>query len=159
MMCDCLDLLDFFSPANVMKLLEIVRGASSSPEAISACLQLGKKIGKTSVVAGNCFGFIGNRMLGPYAAEAAFLVEEGVNPLRLDSLLKKRVGLAMGPFEVSHCKLLAIIRCVTVQSNRFLASTSSASAYTPLFTLRFCGIIAFPFCRCSIWLGMMLAGV
>jgi 3-hydroxyacyl-CoA dehydrogenase len=92
---------DFFSPANVMKLLEVVRGAKTSPEVIATCMDLGKKIKKQPVLAGNCFGFIGNRMLEFYGREAFFLVEEGATPRQIDSVLKSRVGLAMGFFEMS----------------------------------------------------------
>src|SRR5262249_33811175 len=67
----------FFSPANVMRLLEIVRGKASSREVIATCMGLSKKIGKIGVLVGNCRGFVGNRMFGPYRREAQFLVEEG----------------------------------------------------------------------------------
>lgn len=90
----------FFSPANIMRLLEIVRGKETNSDSINACKMIGKKIGKTSVVAGNCYGFIGNRMLGPYGREAEFLVEEGCSPAQVDAALKK-LGLAMGIFEMS----------------------------------------------------------
>jgi 3-hydroxyacyl-CoA dehydrogenase len=63
-----------------MKLLEVVKGEKSSLEVISACMQVGKKIKKVPVLAGNCFGFIGNRMLEFYGKEAQFLVEEGATP-------------------------------------------------------------------------------
>lgn len=90
----------FFSPANVMKLLEVVRGGNTSLEVISACMQLGKKIKKVPVLAGNCFGFIGNRMLEFYGKEAQFLVEEGASPKQVDRVLKS-IGMAMGFFEMS----------------------------------------------------------
>ena len=67
----------FFSPANVMRLLEIVRGKATSKEVIATCMQLSKKLGKVGVLVGNCRGFVGNRMFGPYRREAQFLVEEG----------------------------------------------------------------------------------
>ena len=67
----------FFSPANVMRLLEIVRGKKSSKEVIATCMQLSKKLGKVGVLVGNYRGFVGNRMFGPYRREAQFLVEEG----------------------------------------------------------------------------------
>lgn len=86
----------FFSPANVMKLLEVVRGASTSLAVINTCMQLGKKLGKVSVLAGNCFGFIGNRMFGPYRREAQFLVEEGAPIAQVDQALYG-FGMAMGP--------------------------------------------------------------
>ena len=86
----------FFSPANVMKLLEVVRGAATSKEVINTCMQLAKKIGKVAVLAGNCRGFIGNRMFGPYRREAQFLVEEGASVEAVDQALY-RWGMAMGP--------------------------------------------------------------
>jgi 3-hydroxyacyl-CoA dehydrogenase len=89
--------LHFFSPANVMRLLEIVRGARSSPEAIARALAFAKQIGKVGVVAGNCDGFIGNRMLHTYFREAAFLMEEGAPPQQIDRVIKD-FGFAMGPF-------------------------------------------------------------
>lgn len=66
-----------------MKLLEVVRGKNTSPEVISACMQLGKQAKKVPVLAGNCFGFIGNRMLEFYGKEAQFLVEEGATPTQV----------------------------------------------------------------------------
>ena len=92
--------LHFFSPANIMRLLEIVRGAQTSPATIAAALALAKHLGKIGVVAGNCDGFIGNRMLAVYRREADFLLEEGGTPAQIDGALK-RFGLAMGPFAVS----------------------------------------------------------
>ena len=87
----------FFSPANVMRLLENVRGAKSSPNTIQTVMDLGKRIGKICVLAGNCHGFIGNRMLHPYGRQASFLVEEGAQPEDVDRVLYD-FGLAMGPF-------------------------------------------------------------
>jgi 3-hydroxyacyl-CoA dehydrogenase len=89
--------MHFFSPANVMKLLEIVRGAQSSPETIAKALGIAKQLRKVGVVAGNCDGFIGNRMLHQYGREAAFLLEEGATPERVDRVIKD-FGLPMGPF-------------------------------------------------------------
>ena len=89
--------LHFFSPANVMRLLEIVRGAKSSPQSIARALAFAKQIGKVGVVAGNCDGFIGNRMLHQYFREAAFLMEEGAPPQAIDRVIKN-FGFAMGPF-------------------------------------------------------------
>jgi 3-hydroxyacyl-CoA dehydrogenase len=86
----------FFSPANVMRLLEIVRGKASSKEVIATCMQLAKKIGKVGVLVGNCRGFVGNRMFGPYRREAQFLVEEGVSITAVDQALYD-FGMAMGP--------------------------------------------------------------
>jgi 3-hydroxyacyl-CoA dehydrogenase len=86
----------FFSPANVMRLLEIVRGAATSKEVIATCMQLSKKIGKVGVLVGNCMGFVGNRMFGPYRREAQFLVEEGATIEAVDHALYE-FGMAMGP--------------------------------------------------------------
>jgi 3-hydroxyacyl-CoA dehydrogenase len=86
----------FFSPANVMRLLEIVRGKMSSKEVIATCMQLSKKLGKIGVLVGNCRGFVGNRMFGPYRREAQFLVEEGAEVQAVDEALVE-FGNAMGP--------------------------------------------------------------
>jgi 3-hydroxyacyl-CoA dehydrogenase len=86
----------FFSPANVMRLLEIVRGKASSKEVIATCMQLSKKLGKVGVLVGNCRGFVGNRMFGPYRREAQFLVEEGASVEAVDQALYD-FGMAMGP--------------------------------------------------------------
>jgi 3-hydroxyacyl-CoA dehydrogenase len=86
----------FFSPANVMRLLEIVRGRATSQEVIATCMQLSKKLGKVGVLVGNCMGFVGNRMFGPYRREAQFLVEEGAGIEAVDSALCE-FGMAMGP--------------------------------------------------------------
>src|SRR3984893_1365253 len=77
----------FFSPANVMRLLEIVRGKASSKEVIATCMQLSKALGKIGVLVGNCRGFVGNRMFGPYRREAQFLVEEGAGIEAVDQAL------------------------------------------------------------------------
>lgn len=86
----------FFSPANVMRLLEIVRGKSTSKEVIATCMQLAKKLGKVGVLVGNCRGFVGNRMFHPYRREAQFLVEEGAAVEAVDKALYD-FGMAMGP--------------------------------------------------------------
>jgi 3-hydroxyacyl-CoA dehydrogenase len=86
----------FFSPANVMRLLEVVRGKATSKEVISTCMQLSKKLGKVAVLVGNCMGFVGNRMFGPYRREAQFLVEEGASVEAVDNALSE-FGMAMGP--------------------------------------------------------------
>ena len=89
----------FFSPANVMRLLELVRGRKSSKEVIATCMQLAKKIGKVAVLVGNCRGFVGNRMFLPYIREAQFLVDEGAAPEAVDAALVAW-GMAMGPLAV-----------------------------------------------------------
>ena len=86
----------FFSPANVMRLLEVVRGRATSKEVIATCMQLPKKLGKVGVLVGNCMGFVGNRMFRPYRREAQFLVEEGANVEAVDKALFD-FGMAMGP--------------------------------------------------------------
>ena len=86
----------FFSPANVMRLLEIVRGAATSKEVIATCMQVSKTLGKVGVLVGNCKGFVGNRMFGPYRREAQFLVEEGASIEAVDRALQD-FGMAMGP--------------------------------------------------------------
>ena len=89
----------FFSPANVMRLLEIVRGKATSKEVIATCMQLSKTLGKVGVLVGNCRGFVGNRMFGPYRREAQFLVEEGASIEAVDKALVD-FGNAMGPLAV-----------------------------------------------------------
>ncbi len=86
----------FFSPANVMKLLELVRGKATGKDVINTCMQLSKKLGKVGVLVGNCRGFVGNRMFGPYRREAQFLVEEGATVEAVDKALYDW-GMAMGP--------------------------------------------------------------
>jgi 3-hydroxyacyl-CoA dehydrogenase len=89
----------FFSPANVMRLLEIVRGKATSKEVIATCMQLSKKLGKVGVLVGNCRGFVGNRMFHPYVRESVFLLEEGASVEAVDSALYD-FGMAMGPLAV-----------------------------------------------------------
>jgi 3-hydroxyacyl-CoA dehydrogenase len=89
----------FFSPANVMKLLENVRGSRSSPRTLATVMALGKTLGKVVVLAGNCDGFIGNRMLMYYGSEAEFLLEEGATPEQIDRVMEG-FGFAMGPLAV-----------------------------------------------------------
>jgi 3-hydroxyacyl-CoA dehydrogenase len=86
----------FFSPANVMRLLEIVRGKATSKEVIATCMQLSKTLGKVGVLVANCRGFVGNRMFGPYRREAQFLVEEGAGIEAVDRALSD-FGMALGP--------------------------------------------------------------
>lgn len=92
--------LHFFSPANVMPLLEIVRGELTSDAVLLSCSQLAKRIKKIAVVAGVCDGFIGNRMLEQYTKQAAFLLEEGCTPQQVDRAIE-RFGFAMGPFRMN----------------------------------------------------------
>lgn len=88
--------LHFFSPANVMRLLEIIRGAKTAPDVLATCLDMSRKIGKVGVVSGVCYGFIGNRMLEGYARENGFMMLEGVAPERVDRIMTD-FGMAMGP--------------------------------------------------------------
>ncbi len=92
--------MHFFSPANVMKLLEVVRGAATAPEVLATVLALAGRIGKIPVVSGVCYGFIGNRMLEGYVREADFLLMEGATPSQIDGAIEK-LGLSMGP-----CRML-----------------------------------------------------
>jgi 3-hydroxyacyl-CoA dehydrogenase len=92
--------LHFFSPAHVMKLLEIVRGAQTAPDVLLTALALAKKLRKTGVVSGVCDGFIGNRMLEQYLRQAYFLLEEGALPEQVDRAIEA-FGFAMGPFRMS----------------------------------------------------------
>ncbi len=91
--------LHFFSPANVMKLLEVVRGAKTSKDVLATVMQLAKTIRKTAVVSGVCDGFIGNRMIEQYSRQAGFLLEEGATPQQVDRAVEK-FGFAMGPFRM-----------------------------------------------------------
>jgi 3-hydroxyacyl-CoA dehydrogenase len=88
--------MHFFSPANVMRLLEIVRGRETAPDVLSTVLALARTIRKTAVVSRVCYGFIGNRMLEPYLREAEFLLLEGATPTQIDRALEA-FGMAMGP--------------------------------------------------------------
>jgi 3-hydroxyacyl-CoA dehydrogenase len=91
--------LHFFSPANVMRLVEVVRGKASSKQVIATCMALTRTIKKVGVLVGNCWGFVGNRMFFPYMREAQFLVEEGATPAQVDKALYDW-GMAMGIFAV-----------------------------------------------------------
>ncbi|MBZ8144101.1 3-hydroxyacyl-CoA dehydrogenase, partial [Rubrivivax gelatinosus] len=91
--------LHFFSPANVMKLLEVVRGAQTAKDVLATVMQLAKKIRKTAVVSGVCDGFIGNRMIEQYARQAGFLLDEGCTPQQVDRAIEA-FGFAMGPFRM-----------------------------------------------------------
>ena len=91
--------MHFFSPANIMKLLEVVRGAETSKEVLATVMALSKKIGKTAVVSGVCDGFIGNRMIEQYSRQAGFLLDEGALPQQVDRAAEK-FGFAMGPFRM-----------------------------------------------------------
>jgi 3-hydroxyacyl-CoA dehydrogenase len=92
--------LHFFSPAHIMRLIEVVRGRSTSAEVLATVNGLTRKIGKIPVVVGVCDGFVGNRMIEPYFREAEFLVAEGASPLEVDHALTE-FGMAMGPFAMA----------------------------------------------------------
>ncbi len=89
----------FFSPANVMKLLEVVRGKASSPQTLATAMQLGRRIGKISAMAGNTDGFVANRSRAPFTAETVILLEEGCLPEQVDKVMVE-FGYPMGPFAV-----------------------------------------------------------
>lgn len=91
--------LHFFSPAHVMKLLEVVRGEATAPEVIRAAMRIAREVGKVAVLVGVCDGFVGNRMVSPYTREAHFLLEEGASPQQVDQALE-RFGMAMGPLRM-----------------------------------------------------------
>jgi 3-hydroxyacyl-CoA dehydrogenase len=92
--------MHFFSPANVMRLLEVVRGAKTAPDVLATVMQLARKIKKIAVVSGVCYGFIGNRMAEVYMREAEFLMMEGASPAEIDGAVEA-LGMAMGP-----CRML-----------------------------------------------------
>ena len=87
----------FFSPANVMRLLEVVRGRKTGKDVLATVMQLARRLKKVGVVSGVCDGFIGNRMLEQYIRQSLFLVDEGATPLQIDAAMSK-FGMAMGPF-------------------------------------------------------------
>ncbi len=91
--------MHFFSPANVMKLLEVIRGAKTGKDVLATVMSLAKKIKKTAVVSGVCDGFIGNRMIERYSQQAGFLLDEGATPQQVDKAIE-RFGFAMGPFRM-----------------------------------------------------------
>jgi 3-hydroxyacyl-CoA dehydrogenase len=92
--------MHFFSPAHVMKLLEVVRGAHTAPDVLATVMDLARTIGKVAVVSGVCYGFIGNRMAEVYMREAEFLIMEGATPAEVDGAIEG-IGMAMGP-----CRML-----------------------------------------------------
>ncbi len=92
--------LHFFSPANVMRLLEVVRGAKTSKEIIATSMKLGKTLKKVAVLSGNAPGFIGNRMLGRYTRQAGEMILQGATPYQVDSVIQK-FGMPMGPFQMN----------------------------------------------------------
>jgi 3-hydroxyacyl-CoA dehydrogenase len=123
----------FFSPANVMRLLEIVRGKATSKEVMATCLALAKKLGKVGVLVGNCRGFVGNRMFGPYRREAQFLVEEGATVEAVDQALYN-FGMAMGPLATGDLAGLD----VGWRIRKEYGETQDASVRQPLLEDRLC---------------------
>jgi 3-hydroxyacyl-CoA dehydrogenase len=91
--------MHFFSPANVMRLLEVVRGGKTADDVLVTVMKLGKKIKRTCVVSGVCDGFIGNRMIEQYSRQAGYLLDEGCTPQQVDKAVEK-FGFAMGPFRM-----------------------------------------------------------
>jgi 3-hydroxyacyl-CoA dehydrogenase, NAD binding domain/3-hydroxyacyl-CoA dehydrogenase, C-terminal domain len=87
----------FFTPANVMKLFEVVKGAKSAPDTLATAMDLGRKIGKISAIAGNCDGFVANRSRGPFGTEMNIMVKEGVLPEQVDKAMVD-FGYPIGPF-------------------------------------------------------------
>ena len=125
--------MHFFSPANVMRLLEIVRGTKTSATAVATALAVAKKIGKVGVVVGNCAGFVGNRMMFPYMYEAQFMVEEGATPEQVDHALTG-FGMAMGIFEVDDMAGLDVAWRVRKELGHF----TEPGARVPLVANRLC---------------------
>jgi len=116
----------FFSPANVMKLLEIVRGRETSKEVIATSLKLAKKLGKVGVVVGNCFGFVANRMLAYYMREAYLLLEEGASVEQIDRVLTE-FGMPVGPFGMQDIAGID----VGARIRQYLASIGKSRAEGP----------------------------
>jgi len=116
----------YFSPANVMKLLEIVRGRETSKEVIATSLKLAKKLGKVGVVVGNCFGFVANRMLAYYMREAYLLLEEGASVEQIDRVLTE-FGMPVGPFGMQDIAGID----VGARIRQYLASIGKSRAEGP----------------------------
>jgi 3-hydroxyacyl-CoA dehydrogenase len=125
--------LHFFSPANVMRLVEIVRGKATSPETLATAMAVAKRLGKVGVVVGNGPGFVGNRMMFPYMYEAQFLVEDGATPQQVDEALTG-FGMAMGIFAVDDMAGLDVAWRVRQELNQF----SEPGARKPLVADRLC---------------------
>lgn len=109
--------LHFFSPAHVMRLLEVVRGRETSPEALATALALAKRLRKTAVVSGNRYGFIGNRMFMPYREQAVEIATEGAPPALVDQALTNW-GMAMGPLAVGDLSGLDVFRLMRREAIR-----------------------------------------
>ncbi len=107
----------FFSPANVMRLLEVVRGAETAPEVLLTLVRLARTIGKVPVVSGVCYGFIGNRMLESYLRESEFLMMEGAAPAQIDAAIQA-LGLPMGPCRMLDMAGLDVASKVVVENRK-----------------------------------------
>ncbi len=120
--------LHFFSPANVMRLLEVVPAHATAPDVLATALKLGKTLRKVTVVAGVCDGFIGNRMLEGYTKQAWYLVEEGATPWQVDTAMED-FGSAMGPFRVGD--LVGHDVSLAIRSRRRLERPGYRNSYLP----------------------------
>jgi 3-hydroxyacyl-CoA dehydrogenase len=118
----------FFSPANVMRLLENVKGAKTSPETAQTAMELGRRINKVAVMVGVCDGFVGNRMLYGYTRQAGFLLEEGATPEQVDKAIYD-FGFPMGPFQMSDLAGIDVGYLVRME-RRENAPTNKRYAYT-----------------------------
>jgi 3-hydroxyacyl-CoA dehydrogenase len=125
--------LHFFSPAHVMRLLEVVRGKATGNSTLATALAFAKRLSKVGVVVGNCRGFVGNRMMFPYMYEAQFLVEEGATPEQVDRVLRE-FGMAMGIFEVDDMAGLDVAWRVRKELGHF----SGPESRRPLVADRLC---------------------
>lgn len=128
--------MHFFSPANVMRLLEVVRGKASSAETIATAMHIGRQMGKVSVLVGNCDGFVGNRMLHGYTRQAGFLLEEGALPQQVDKVIFD-FGLPMGPFTMGDLAGLDVGWRIR---KRRMAETPSNLRYSGTIPDRICEI-------------------
>ena len=115
--------LHFFAPANVMQLLEVVRGSQTAPETLATAMALAKKLNKKGVLSGNAFGFIGNRMLFDYVREASFLIEEGATPTQVDAAIRD-FGFPMGPFAMSDLSGLDVFYKISQEAPAVAYRTS-----------------------------------
>ena len=120
--------LHFFSPANIMKLLEIVRARRTAPDVLATGVALGKRLKKIAVVCGVCDGFIGNRILAKYRAQCEFMLEEGALPHEIDAALEA-YGLPMGPFAVQDLSGLDI---AWARRKRLASTRSPLERYVPI---------------------------
>src|SRR5665811_1009599 len=136
----------FFSPANVMKLLEVVRGEKTGKDVLATVMALGKKIRKTAVVSGVCDGFIGNRMIEQYGRQAGFLLDEGCTPEQVDKAIEK-FGFAMGPFRMGD--LAGNDIGWAIRKRRYLEKPNMKYSKTSYWAFQDTGACEWPSqCRC-----------